>query len=68
MNIWVEYWKNKQPENKNYFAQSQSIKWEKPDPKDVQKRFCLDREQASKFAQSLQKQGYFVNIKTDGVI
>ena len=40
--------------------------WTPPDEKNVQKRFCQDREQASKFAKSLQEQGYHVNIKTDG--
>ena len=40
--------------------------WTPPNKKDVFKRFCQDREQASKFAKSLQEQGYHVNIKTDG--
>ena len=67
MNIWVEYWKKKQSENKNYYAQSQPVKWEAPDPKDVKKRFCQSRMEASIFAQNLQEQGYHVSIKTDGI-
>ena len=39
MNYWVEYWKTISTENKNYYAQSQIIKWEKPDKKDIRKRF-----------------------------
>ena len=66
MNIWVEYWKMKTTENKNYHAQSQPIKWDSPDKKDIFKRFCQDREQASSFAKSMQEQGYHVSIKTDG--
>ena len=46
MNIWIEYWRPKTTENKNYHAQSQPIKWEKPDKKDIRKRFCQSKEQA----------------------
>ena len=67
MNIWVEYWKKEDRISLNNHAQMrENAKWVKPDEKDVFKRFCLDREQASKFAKSLQEQGYHVNIKTDG--
>ena len=68
MNIWVEYWKMQTTENKNYHAQSQPIKWEKPEEKDIRRRFCQDREQASNFALSMQEQGYHVSIKTDGIL
>ena len=54
-------------ENKNYFAQSQLIKWSPPNKEDVRRRFCQDREQAQKLAESLQEQGYFVSIKQDGI-
>ena len=50
MNIWVEYWPSKSKENKNYFAQSQLIKWSPPNKEDVRRRFCQDREQAQKLA------------------
>ena len=67
MNIWVEYWKKEDRISLNNHAQMrENAKWVKPDEKDVFKRFCLDREQASKFAKSLQEQGYHVSIKTDG--
>ena len=69
MNIWVEYWKNKDARSHvegSHAQMKENAKWIPPDPKDVTKRFCQDREQASKFAKSLQKQGYHVNIKTDG--
>ena len=67
MNIWVEYWPSKSKENKNYFAQSQLIKWSPPNKEDVRRRFWQDREQAQKLAESLQEQGYFVSIKQDGI-
>ena len=67
MNIWVEYWKKENKISKNNHAQMrENAVWTPPNEKDVQKRFCQDREQASKFAKSLQEQGYHVNIKTDG--
>ena len=67
MNIWVEYWKKPSNKSLNTHAQMrENAKWVKPNKKDIHKRFCLDREQASKFAKSLQEQGYHVSIKTDG--
>ena len=66
MNIWIEYWERETTENKNYYAQSQPIKWEIPDKKDIFRRFCQSREQANQIALSLQEQGYHVSIKTDG--
>tara|TARA_B110000438_G_C15712215_1_gene605838 strand:- start:244 stop:450 length:207 start_codon:yes stop_codon:yes gene_type:complete len=68
MNIWIEYWERKTTENKNYYAQSQPINWEKPDKKDISRRFCQSREQANRIALSLQDQGYHVSVKTDGIL
>tara|TARA_Y100000590_G_C15398022_1_gene892696 strand:+ start:283 stop:492 length:210 start_codon:yes stop_codon:yes gene_type:complete len=69
MNIWVEYWKK--PSNKslnNHAQMRENAKWINPDPKEIRKRFCQSREDASLFANSMQNQGYFVSIKTDGVV
>ena len=69
MNIWVEYWKKENKISKNNHAQiREQAKWIEPDPKDISKRFCQDREQASNFALSMQEQGYHVSIKTDGIL
>ena len=66
MNIWVEYWK-KEEKSKNTHAQiRENAKWIEPDPKDVHKRFCQSREDANRYAESLQEQGYYVRIKEDG--
>ena len=68
MNIWVEYWKK--PSNKslnNHAQMRENAKWINPDPKEIRKRFCQSREEASSFAKSMQNQGYFVSIKTDGM-
>ena len=66
MNIWIEYWK-KEEKSKNTHAQiREQAKWVEPDPKDVHKRFCQSREDANRYAESLQEQGYHVRIKQDG--
>ena len=65
MNIWIEYWK-KEEKSKNTHAQIREIaKWKEPDPKYVHKRFCQSREDANRYAESLQEQGYYVRIKED---
>ena len=67
MNIWVEYWKKENKISKNNHVQiREQAKWIEPDPKDISKRFCQDREQASQFAKSMQEQGFHARIKTDG--
>ena len=65
MNIWVEYWPNPVQDTK-YYAQSKKVSWQTPDPKDIRRRFCQSREDASTFAKSMQEQGYYVSIKQDG--
>jgi len=65
MNIWIEYWK-KEDNRKNTHAQMrENAKWVDPDPKEIIKRFCQSREDANKYANSLQEQGYHVTIKQD---
>ena len=65
MNIWIEYWK-KEDNRKNTHAQMrENVKWIDPDPKEIIKRFCQSREDANKYANSLQEQGYHVTIKQD---
>ena len=65
MNIWIEYWK-KEDNRKNTHAQmGENAKWAEPDPKKIIKRFCQSREDANRYAESLQEQGYHVRIKED---
>ena len=65
MNIWIEFWK-KEDNLKNTHAQMrENVKWVDPDPKEIIKRFCQSREDANKYANSLQEQGYHVTIKQD---
>ncbi len=70
MNIWVEYWKSKDARSHiegSHAQMKENAKWVKPDEKDIHKRFCQNREDAQRFAKSMQKQGYYVQIKTDGM-
>ena len=69
MNIWVEYFINE--DNRSHLEGShaqmkEQAKWVKPDPKDVHKRFCQNREDANRFAKSMNDRGYHATIKTDG--
>ena len=65
MNIWLEYWK-KEEDRKNTHAQMrENIKWVEPDPKKIIKRFCQSREDANRYAKSLQEQDYHTIIKQD---
>jgi hypothetical protein len=66
MNIWVEYYKQK--DSKNTHAQmKEQLKWVPPNPEDVHKRFCQNREAAYTFAKSMTERGYHATIKTDGI-
>ena len=66
MNIWVEYWKKEDRVSLNNHAQMrENAKWVRPDEKNILRRFCQSREDASTFANSMQEQGYHVSIKTD---
>ena len=58
MNIWVEYWKKENRISLNNHAQMrENSKWVEPDQKDVFKRFCQDRQQASQFANAEYERG-----------
>ena len=68
MNIWVEYFKYKDNRNNTHAQMKEQAKWVEPDPKDVTKRFCQSREEAQRFATSMNERGYHASIKTDGNI
>ena len=70
MNIWIEYWKSKDNRShlNNHAQMKANAKWIAPDPKDIARRFCQNREEASKLAQSLSNDGYHVSIKQDGIL
>ena len=68
MNYWVEYWKKENRISLNNHAQMrENAVWNPPDEKDVFKRFCQSKEDASKFATAMQEQGYMASVKQDGI-
>ena len=68
MNIWVEYFRFKDNRNNTHAQMKEQAKWVQPDPKEINRRFCQSREEAQRFAASMNEQGYHATIKTDGVI
>ena len=51
----------------NTWAQiRENAKWNPPESDKIHKRFCQSREDANRFAKSLEEQGYHTSIKTDG--
>ena len=66
MNIWVEYFRYEDTRNNTWAQMKENAKWVEPDPKDVHRRFCQSREDAQRFAKSMNEQGYHATIKTDG--
>ena len=69
MNIWVEYWPNEDNRSHtkgNHAQMKEQAKWIEPNPEDISKRFCQSREDAQRFAQSMNDRGYHAQIKTDG--
>ncbi len=67
MNIWIEYWEKSKEPSKNTHAQiREQASWVPPDPEKVSKRFCQSREDATRYAKSMEEQGYHTIIKQDG--
>ena len=66
MNIWIEYWEKSKEPSKNTHAQiREHDHWESPDPEKVHKRFCQGREDAVRYARSMEERGYHTIIKQD---
>ena len=65
MNIWIEYWKKEEDRKNTHTQMRENAKWVEPDPKKIIKRFCQSREDANRYAKSLQEQDYHTIIKQD---
>ena len=65
MNIWIEYWKKEENRKNTHAQMRENAKWVEPDPKKIIKRFCQSREDANRYAKSLQEQDYHTIIKQD---
>ena len=65
MNICIEYWKKEENRKNTHAQMRENAKWVEPDPKKIIKRFCQSREDANRYAKSLQEQDYHTIIKQD---
>ena len=69
MNIWVEYWKQKDFRSHTTGSHAQmkeQAKWKEPDPEDISRRFFDHQKDAAAFAQRMGDKGYHAKIKRDG--
>lgn len=68
MSNWlVEYWKVKNKISGSHAQMSENIRWEKPDPKMISRRYFNNHKSASDFAQSMFDRGdHFATIIKDG--
>ena len=67
MNIWVEYFRYEDTRKNTWAQMRENVKWNPPEVDHIRKRFCQNREDANRFAKSMEEQGYHTSIKTDGV-
>jgi hypothetical protein len=69
MNIWVEYWKQKDFRSHTTGSHAQmkeQAKWVEPDPKDIIRRYFDKSEDATEFSKKMNNKGYHAIIKRDG--
>ena len=63
MSSWcVEYWKAPKRTEGSHAQMREQLKWVKPDPKDISRRYFSDYKSASKFAKSIFDYGYHTNV------
>ncbi len=66
MNIWIEYFRYEDSRKNTWAQMRENAKWNPPSKDKISKRFCQSKEDAVKYARSLEEQGYHTTIKTDG--
>ena len=63
MSSWcIEYWKAPKKTEGSHAQMREQLKWVKPDPKDISRRYFSDYKSASKFAKSIFEYGYHTNV------
>jgi len=66
MSSWcVEYWKAPKKTEGSHAQMREQLKWVKPDPKDISRRYFSDYKSANKFAKSIFEYGYHTNVIKD---
>ena len=63
MSSWcIEYWKAPKRTEGSHAQMREQLKWVKPDPKNISRRYFSDYKSANKFAKSIFEYGYHTNI------
>ena len=63
MSSWcIEYWKAPKKTEGSHAQMREQLKWVKPDPKDISRRYFSDYKSANKFAKSIFEYGYHTNV------
>ena len=63
MSSWcIEYWKAPKKTEESHAQIREQLKWVKPDPKDISRRYFSDYKSANKFAKSIFEYGYHTNV------
>ena len=63
MSSWcIEYWKAPKKTEGSHAQMREQLKWVKPDPKNISRRYFSDYKSANKFAKSIFEYGYHTNV------
>jgi len=63
MSSWcVEYWKAPKKTEGSHAQMREQLKWVKPDPKDISRRYFTDYKSAKRFVKSIFEYGYHTNL------
>jgi len=63
MSSWcVEYWKAPKKTEGSHAQMREQLKWVKPDPKDISRRYFTDYKSAKRFVKSIFEYGYHTNV------
>ena len=63
MSSWcIEYWKAPKKTEGSHAQMREQLKWVKPDPKDISRRYFTDYKSAKRFVKSIFEYGYHTNL------
>ena len=63
MSSWcVEYWKAPKKTEGSHAQMREQLKWVKPAPKDISRRYFTDYKSAKRFTKSIFEYGYHTNL------
>ena len=63
MSSWcVEYWKAPKKTEGSHAQMREQLKWVKPDPKNISRRYFTDYKSSKRFTKSIFEYGYHTNL------